>query len=324
MEKLPINIFQTKLFKDFGIQVNNLAIYNFTSHDRNGKEKGWLQALRIKENGGIKGFFSSRALIFGGPIINSKIKQERIKILDDLLKQLVDKLASKTIFIQFRNFSKWSEDEKKVFAKHGFNYRERQNVIIDLKSERHVLRNMSESKRRQIRLAKKNGTITRAPNSLSEIKEFYKILKELYKNQIRKPLPDFSFFEQFYIYTFKGLGIIRLILVNDKIIGGVVAPVTPNETIYYWYVAGLDHQYKNNYPSVMAVWSLIEYGLENNIKELDFMGIGKPNQNYGVREFKLRFSNNIVDYGRFGRRNNKFLYSIAETGYNFLRLFRKV
>jgi lipid II:glycine glycyltransferase (peptidoglycan interpeptide bridge formation enzyme) len=71
------------------------------------------------------------------------------------------------------------------------------------------------------------------------------------------------------------LGIIRLVLIGDEVIGGVVAPITPGETIYYWYVEGLDQQYKYNYPSVMAVWSLIGYRLQNNIKQLDFMGIGK-------------------------------------------------
>jgi lipid II:glycine glycyltransferase (peptidoglycan interpeptide bridge formation enzyme) len=74
----------------------------------------------------------------------------------------------------------------------------------------------------------------------------------------------------------------------------------------------------------MAVWSLIEYGLSYGIKQLDFMGIGNEGNNYGVREFKMRFSKNVVDYGRFGRRNNKLLYILAELGYNLLRIFKRV
>lgn len=31
----------------------------------------------------------------------------------------------------------------------------------------------------------------------------------------------------------------------------------------------------------------------------DFMGAGKPNKPYGVREFKKRFGGELVEYGRY-------------------------
>jgi lipid II:glycine glycyltransferase (peptidoglycan interpeptide bridge formation enzyme) len=68
----------------------------------------------------------------------------------------------------------------------------------------------------------------------------------------------------------------------------------------------------------------MEYALQNGLQHFDFMGLGKPDEPYKVREFKTKFGKNIVNYGRFGRKSNPFLYSIAEMAYNILRLFRKV
>jgi lipid II:glycine glycyltransferase (peptidoglycan interpeptide bridge formation enzyme) len=54
------------------------------------------------------------------------------------------------------------------------------------------------------------------------------------------------------------------------------------------------------------------------------MGIGRPDKSYGVRDFKIRFGGDTVNYGRFIRINNKLKYSIAKSGFNILSLFKKV
>ena len=97
-----------------------------------------------------------------------------------------------------------------------------------------------------------------------------------------------------------------------------------NKVIYEWYVCGLDQDYKNIYPSVLATWAAIEYGLKNNLETFDFMGVGVPDKDYGVREFKSKFGGELVNFGRFGRINNHFIYTITEIGFNVLALLRKI
>jgi len=74
----------------------------------------------------------------------------------------------------------------------------------------------------------------------------------------------------------------------------------------------------------MATWAAIDYALKNNIKAFDFMGVGVPDKDYGVRDFKAKFGGEQVNYGRFGRINNKFLYAITEIGFNLLALLRRI
>jgi serine/alanine adding enzyme len=187
------------------------------------------------------------------------------------------------------------------------------------------LQNISESRRRQIKKALNNGSSIIEPENIEQIKDFYNILFRLYRYKIRKPLPDLSFFENFYQQSRQGkLGIIRLIKYNDQIIGGILAPIFENKCIYEWYVCGLDKEFKDQHPSVLATWAGIDYAIQNNISSFDFMGVGKPEQEYGVRDFKARFGGELVNHGRLTRINNKSLYSIAEFGYNILAMLKRI
>ena len=196
--------------------------------------------------------------------------------------------------------------------------------MVDTLDKDLALSNISTSKRRQLKKAIESGANISEAQTEEEVFEFYTLLLNLYKNKVKKPLPDWSFFKEFYNFSKENkLGIIRLIKFDDKIIGGILSPITPNKVIYEWYVVGLDKEYKKQYPSILATWSPIDYATDNKILQFDFMGLGKPDDYYGVRDFKMKFGNNMVNYGRFGRRN-KFLYGIVEFSYNILRSIKKL
>lgn len=184
---------------------------------------------------------------------------------------------------------------------------------------------MSPSRMRQIKKGFAHGAKCIEPENIDQVREFYEILQDLYRNKVKKPLPAWDFFEQFYYLSKEGrLGVIQLVEYQGKIIGGILSPITPGRTIYEWYVCGLDQQYKEVYPSVLATWAGIDYAVKNNIPRFDFMGVGLPDRQYGVREFKARFGGEIVNYGRFARINHRFFYGISETGYNILTLLKKI
>jgi lipid II:glycine glycyltransferase (peptidoglycan interpeptide bridge formation enzyme) len=172
-----------------------------------------------------------------------------------------------------------------------------------------------------------NGATVVEPESVKQVYEFYSILKHLYRQKVKKPLPDVSFFESFYHKTnAEGHGKIFLVQHEGKIIGGILCPMMKNKSMFEWYVCGLDKLYvaKNIYPSVLATWAALEYATLNNIRQFDFMGLGKPGVKYGVRDFKLRFGGKVVNYGRLIRINRPVFYWIAELGFNFLSLIKKL
>ncbi len=289
----------------------------------NGKIAGVMLAVVIKEFSGFAGYFSSRTVIYGGPLIDRTAGQPD-RIVNQLVQELVSKVKNKSIFIQFRNFTDMS-DFSNIFTENGFTFMERLNYLVDTTSETTVKQKISDSKKRQIRKGLNAGATIIEPNDVGQVEEFYQILRYLYKYRVKKPLPAWEFFENFYNQSKNGkLGIIRLIKYEGRIIGGILSPVFNNKVIYEWYVCGLDEEYRQIYPSVLATWAPIEYALKNNLLIFDFMGVGIPDRDYGVREFKAKFGGELVNYGRFGRINNKFLYAITEIGFNILAMLRKI
>lgn len=315
-------VFQSPDMFGFYHKVKNYRPHIFLAKDNSGKVHGVLLAVIIKEYSGWKGRLSSRAVIYGGPLVH---KNNGVVLLKALLIALSRELNKKSVYIQFRNFVEWPVEAVMAFKTCGYQFNDRLNLLVNTKDRAETENNISKSKLRQIKKGLSNGSDIRPPENMGEVHVFYELLKDIYQNRVRKPLPDLSFFEHFYKMSRKGkLGIIKLILHKDHIIGGVLSPITADRNIYEWYVFGLDELYKKNYPSVLATWAPIDYALDSNLDHFDFMGLGTPLKPYGVRDFKLHFGKSTTNPGRFSKINNRFLYLITEVSYNILRIFNRV
>ncbi len=304
------------LFKDTN-KFEPVVIAAYVDH----KIVGICLSSIIKEYSSKVGFLTSRTICYGGPLIDDT-NGNPDEILDLVLKRLIKEVKNKSVFIQFRNFFDRSE-KKSIFGKHGFTHIDWLNFQVDTSDKATTVKGISKSKIRQINKGLRLGAKIIDPENIEQVRSFYIILKNLYKNKVGKPLPDWSFFENFYSMAREdNLGIIRLILYKNKIIGGILLPLLPGKIIYEWYICGLDKEHKDIYPSALATWAPIEYAMQNNIGTFDFMGAGSPDKDYGVREFKSKFGGKLLNFGRFERVNNKYLYRVIKTGFKILAFLR--
>ena len=307
------NFFQSQLLFNFYKSLPNYEPIRIIKKDAFGNITGSILAVVQKEKGFLKGKLSSRCIIYGGPVVTGNNKE----VTDQLLKELIKKVGNKSIYIELRGLFDLS-DSKIVFQKNGFDYKVHFNFLVEIRSPEENFKKLNENRRRQIKKSiKKDAEIVEAKD-INEVKEFYSILKKLYKEKVKKPLPNFSFFEQFF-YT-SNLGKYFLVNYRCKIIGGIMCPLF-KDTIYEWYVCGMDKEYKDVYPSVLATWAPIEYAAKNGLKYFDFLGAGSSDSDYGVREFKSKFGGQLVNYGRFLRINNKLLYNTGKLG---LKIYSKL
>lgn len=119
----------------------------------------------------------------------------------------------------------------------------------------------------------------------------------------------------FFVEAFRReFGKYLLVWHGKRIIGGIYCPLMKGRSIYEFFVCGLDHEFRELYPSVMATWAAMDYASRNGIAFFDLMGAGKPKEDYGVREFKSRFGGRQEEFGRFLRVNNRVLYLIGRAG----------
>jgi lipid II:glycine glycyltransferase (peptidoglycan interpeptide bridge formation enzyme) len=102
----------------------------------------------------------------------------------------------------------------------------------------------------------------------------------------------------------------------------MMCPILENKAIYEWYVCGLDDEFREQSPSVTATHAAIEYAKTNGLPLFDFMGAGKPDEPYGVRDFKMEFGGELVEYGRLLCVRKPLLYKIGKFGVRILKEVR--
>ena len=175
---------------------------------------------------------------------------------------------------------------------------------------------LSETRKRQINKAQKNGVVIEEAQTEQEVVDWYAILLNLYRRKVKTPLFPLSFFLAFFRQK---RGIYLLVKSEGKVIGGIMCPIKEKQCIYEWFVCGMDTQYKAFSPSVMATWAAMEYANTHHLARFDIMGAGEPGVPYGVRDFKAEFGGQLVEYGRFLCVCKPMLYQIGKLGVKILK-----
>ena len=149
--------------------------------------------------------------------------------------------------------------------------------------------------------------------------ESIKIIIQSYE-KIGLPCPSFEYFLEIYNRLFSK-GIIKIFAAkyNSRIIG-VRLGLCYNKTIYDWY-AGSDLKFKDKYPNDFLPYKILEWGINNGFSKFDFGGAGKPNIKYGVRDHKIKFGGELIEYGRFTKINKKIFYKIGEIGIKYIKKY---
>jgi len=220
------NFFQSRSIFEFYSLINN---YNpvLLIVEEKGNIYGSILAVIQKEKGFIKGNLSGRCIVYGGPVV----KDNNEEVTDLLLKELVITVQKKSIYIEFRNLFDISKD-KDAFRRNGFIFKEHFNFIVDITDPEDNFKKLNDNRKRQIKKSIKAGAKITEPENLEDVKAFYLILKDLYKEKVKKPLPGFNFFEQFY--NTPALGKYLFVKYEGKVIGGIMCPIHINVCIPYY------------------------------------------------------------------------------------------
>lgn len=279
-----------------------------------GKLKGVIIGYIQADGGAVKRFLSRRAIINSGPLLADDISGEALFLL---LTECRKRLQGKAIYVEFRNFEDYSQ-YKEVFAQCGYQYAPHLNFHIETPSEDIVYQNLGKSRKRDIRTSFRDGAEIVEQPTLKEVREFYAILSDLYRNKVKTPLYPLSFFEHLYMQDYARFLLVRL---NGNIVGGTVCVCLPDYAVYEWFACGEDGKFKNIYPSTVATFAGIRYAAKNGYHHFDMMGAGKPNESYGVRDFKAKFGGHLVEYGRFQYILSPVLYKLGKIGVNIIKKF---
>ena len=300
--------FQSPVFFDV---IN--SIRDFSADVIGVKYKGVLASvvvITIQKERGLKGYFSRRGVIYGGPLFNSSASASA------LMAYLNKHYKYKAIYLETRNFFDYSSF-RQAFEKAGWMYEPYLNFQLNLKGveKSALLSHFKYNRRREIKQSIANGASYALCENEKDISEVYNILAELYKTRVKLPLPPLDYFLGLHEHD-----LIKVFSVKHqgKIIGGSFCPFLSGRAIYTYYYCGLRDYHKRIFPTHLAVLAAMEYAIANYIPVIDFMGAGKPDVDYGVRKYKSEFGGTLVEHGRFIKVLNPFMYNLGKLGLKIL------
>ena len=312
------NMFQTPEMLDVYKKTKNYEPVFLAVGNNAGEMSGILLAVIQKEYSGVLGNFTARSIIHGGPLI----KDDDPAVLGFTLKEYDKIINKKAIYSQFRNFRGWG-DLKEIFIKNGFEYEDHLDILFDLKkSEDDLWKEMKGTRRKGIKRSYNKGVEVRSIDLTNNkiINEAYNIIHNVY-SKIKLPLPGEDFFKgaveimdrNKYLYTIGAF-------LNAELIG-VRFVLCYKNLIYDWYAASKDECLSSR-PNDVLPWEIIKWGVNNGFDVFDFGGAGKPGIPYGVRDYKLKFGGQLVNFGRFIKVHNPLLMELGKAGLNLYRKFR--
>ena len=259
--------------------------------EEDGHLTGVIVGYTTQEKNPIKQLLTCRSIIIGGPLLDEHISNNALSAL--LL--TAKRVTKNSIYVETRNFHNYSH-WRDLFEDCKFQYQPHLNFHVDTSSIELVESQLGKNRKRDIKTSIRDGATIIENPTIEQIRVYYALLKQLYTTKIKTPLFSWDFFANLHAHP---NGRFILVELNGEIIGGTVCVELPERCLYEWFVCGRDGEWKSIFPSSLATYAGIRYAAEHGCSRFDMMGAGKPDEAYGVRDFKARFGGEQVEHGRY-------------------------
>ena len=279
--------------------------------ENDGEITCYCNILILKENK-LYYYLTRRALIIGGPLaINDEDYHQILLKINSILKK-------KVIYLQFRHLNSVSDDRKTILKQNQINYKSHFTIINTLHAE--LLNDFNSGRKKNIRRAIKRGVEFRLLHTQKEYELGGEIITNMY-HKLKIPCPNVSFFKKMKLDFFHDKIFAFGAFYNNQLIS-VRFCLNHKQTLYDWYAASLPNQNKF-YPNDYIVFKVMEWAENQNFSHFDFGGAGNMQEDYGVREFKLKFGGKLIEHGRNEIVYQKVLYFFGKLGFKILKKLRK-
>lgn len=259
---------------------------------------------------------TTRALSYGSVLCDPSVEGRQALAL--LLKAYTRANRGSCLFTELRNVSEMAF-EQPVLCEQGFTYEDHLNYLINLDlSPDEVFLNIGARTRKNIKKGLNKGEVDiREVTSPEDISACYRLLSQTYE-AARVPLANRALFDN-ALELLHPKGMIRYTL---AFVEGVPVAVSVEllykKVMYGWY-GGMDRSYARYVPNELLMWNILKWGAENGYCLYDFGGAGKPDEEYGVRDFKAKFGGELVCFGRNSYVHMPGALWLSKQGYQVMR-----
>ena len=272
--------------------------------------------VHISLRNGYFRHLTTRSVVFGSVLsIPGAEGDESLKLLLQAYKKTSGR---RSLYTELRNITPLC-DTLPIVEAEGFAYEDHLNYLInlDLPTEL-IFEHIGKRTRKNIKNGLNKGrVIIEEVHDKDDLPSCYKLLEMTYR-AAHVPLADYSLFEAAFDLLVPG----RMARFSVAKVDGAAAATSIEllykNILYGWY-GGMDRAYASYVPNELLMWNILKWGAENGFKKYDFGGAGKPNEEYGVRDFKAKFGGELVCFGRNIWISSPTLMSVSKFAYSALR-----
>jgi len=289
--------------------------------DGGGQVLALLLPVQITLKGGPWRRLTTRAVAYGGVLCAPGPEGQEALAL--LLRTYIQQVDGAPLFTELRNLSDLTTVQP-ILQTHGFTYEGHLNYLLDLALPLETLfQNVGSRTRKHIRRALRQGEVViEEANKREQVAACYDLLCRTYQTA-RVPLADRSLFEAaFDVLHPKGM--VRFTLARVGLTPVAISvELLYKDTVYGWY-GGMDRTYSSCSPNELLTWHILQWSAEQGYRLYDFGGAGKPDEEYGVRDFKAKFGGTLVNYGRNVYVHSRYLFRLSTLGYRVYRGLKRL
>lgn len=312
------NIFHTPEFFQIFNQVKGHKPHLWAAVDGSGQVHALLTPVEVTLMDGLLSRLTTRLISYGSMLYTPNPTGHAA--LAQLLAAYTAQVGQDALFTELRNLFDLSAVQP-ILEKYNFKYEGHLNYLINLdRPTEEIMQSIGRRTRKQIRRGlRQRQVVVSEVTQREELADWYALLKRTYSNA-QVPLGDMSLFEiAFDILYPRGMIKFFTAAVDDTLVS-CSAELLFKDIIYGWY-GGTDRAYASYIPNELLMWRVFEWGAENGYRVYDFGGAGKPDEEYGVRDFKAKFGGDLVNFGRNTHVHQPNLLKISKLGYEIYQRF---
>lgn len=263
-------------------------------------------------------YLTSRSILYGGVLCEDTPAGQAA--LAELLHAYQRATARKALFTEIRNLV-YTETLQPILHQAGFRFEDHLNYWINLdRPATEIFENIGHRTRKNIRRGLRRNEVTiETVSRRDQIPVCYQLTQRVFQN-VRVPLADISLFYAAFDLLYPK----EMIHFTLAIIEGQPAAVSVElgyrQVLIGWF-SGLDRNFSAYLPNELLMWHKLEWGSKQGYRLYDFGGAGKPDEKYGVRDFKAKFGGELVNLGRNTWVPYPPLLTLSKLGYSILRRF---
>jgi serine/alanine adding enzyme len=283
--------------------------------DADGVVRALMTPVTVATLGGPLRRLTSRTVAFAAPIADGGDDEA----LRSLLAAYRAAGSRGSLFTEVRHHVV-DPDVVAVLGAEGFVREPHLNFTIDLTQGEDALWGMvASSARRNVQKARRSGVTIEETADPAAVGDAYDVLRDVY-HRIQVPLPDRSLFDA-SARILGPLGMFSMLRARSE--GrtiGVLCLLRYRGVVTYWYTGTLREQATLRAGDLLA-WHAISTEAAAGNRVFDFGGAGRPDEPYGVRDFKAKYGGELIEPGRAVWTPSPLRYRATTAGYELVRRF---